>query len=141
MASAPSANPSPPPVRASGALLGLEALGLVVLAVVTVVSGFRNHAQVGQLLAQGLYFVVLALLIAAVGLGLIRGRRWARTPAIVVQLVMIAIGVWMAVPSGRIGWGVGLIVVGALAGGLLVSPAANAWIKRFPPLFGPEPHR
>lgn len=141
MTSPPPANPSPPPVKASGGLLGLEALGLLVLAVVTLVSGFRNHAEIGQLLAQGLYFVVLAALIAVVGAGLIRGKRWSRTPAIVVQLVVIAIGVWMAVPSGRIGWGIGLIALGALAGGLLVTPAANAWVRRFPPLFGPEPNR
>jgi hypothetical protein len=139
--STPSANPSPVPVKVSGGLVGLEAIGLLALAAVTVVSGLRHDARIAQLIGQGLYFVVLALLLGVVASGLIRGKRWSRTPAIVAQLVVVAIGVWMAVPSGRIAWGIGLIAIGLIAGGLLVTPVANAWIRRFPPLFGPEPDR
>jgi hypothetical protein len=126
-------------VKASGVLVAVEALGILALAVVTLVSGLGNSARVGQLIGQFLYFVVLAALVAAVGAGLLRGKRWARTPAIVAQLVMVAVGVWMVAPSGRIGWGIALIAFGLITGGLLVTPAANAWIKRFPPPFGPEP--
>lgn len=139
--SVPTTNPAPTPVKVSGALLCAEALGILALAVVTLVSGLGNDARIGQLIGQFLYFVVLAALVALVGSGLIRSKRWARTPAIVAQLVAVAIGVWMVAPSGRIGWGLGLIVLGATTGGLLLTPAANAWIKRFPPLFGPEPDR
>ena len=141
MSIVPPPNPAPIPVKVSGALLGAEALGLLTLAVTVVVSGLGNNARLDQLIGQGLYFVVLGALIALVGAGLIRGKRWARTPAIVAQLVVVAIGVWMLALSGRIGWGLGLIVLGGVAGGLLLTPAANAWIKRFPPLFWTEPDR
>jgi hypothetical protein len=122
-------------------LLGVEAAGIAILAGVTLVSGLRNGARTAQLIGQFLYFVVLAFLVGLVAFGLLRGRRWSRTPAIVVQLVVVAIGVWMAVPSGRVVWGLGLIAIGLVAGGLLVTPSANAWITRFPPLFGEEPDR
>jgi hypothetical protein len=124
-------------VVVSGVLVGVEALGIAVLAVLTVVSGLRNGARTAQVIGQGLYFIVLALLIGVVGAGLLRGRRWSRTPAIVAQLVLIAIGVWLAGPSGRVLWGIGLVALGVAAGGLLLTPPANAWIRRFPPLFGP----
>ena len=128
-------------MRASGVLLGVEAAGIAILAGVTLVSGLRNGARTAQLIGQFLYFVVLAFLVGLVAFGLLRGRRWSRTPAIVVQLVVVAIGVWMAVPSGRVVWGLGLIAIGLVAGGLLLTPSANAWITRFPPLFGEEPDR
>ena len=120
-------------------LTGLQGLGIFALGVVTTVSGFRHGGAAAQVAAQGAYFIVLALLIAAVAAALWRGRRWGRTPAIVVQVVVIAVGVWMIAPSGRIGWGTALLVVGLVIGGLLVSPAANRWIRKFPLPFGSGP--
>ena len=126
------------PVRASALLVLLEAVGVVVMSVIIVVSGIGNGAAVGQLLSQAAFFVVLALGMGACGAALLGGRRWGRTPTIVVQLVLAAIGYWMAVPSGRPVLGIGLILLALITGGLLVTPAANDWINRFPQLFGPE---
>ena len=66
---------------ASGVLICVEALGVVILAVGIVISGLGNSAAAGQLLAQGAYYVVLAAALAACGIALLRGRRWGRTPA------------------------------------------------------------
>lgn len=125
----------PPAIRWASILVAVQAAGLLVLAGFTVASGLSHDAHQVQLFAQLGYFVVVALLLAAVATGLSRGRRWSRTPAIVVQIVVIAIGFWMAAPSGRITWGLGLIGMGVLTGALLIGRAGTAWIKSFPPLF------
>ena len=132
----------PKPVVASAVLVCLEALGLVVLTVVILVSGFRPFPRPSaSLLAQAAYYLVLAAAMVVCGLALLTGRRWGRTPTIVVQIVVVAIGYWLAVPSGRLVWGIVLIALGVVTGGLLVTRPANEWISRFPSLFGPEPGR
>lgn len=133
--------PPPVTVRVAGVIVALQGVGLLVLAGVNVASGLANGARLAQLFAQGLYFVVLGALLGLVSSGLLRGRRWSRTPALVAQVVVIAVGMWMAFPSSQLRWGIGLIVVGVVTFGLLVSPAANHWIRQFPRPFGPEPDR
>lgn len=120
-------------------LVCAQAVAVVILAVLIVISGLRNSAALGQLLAQAAYYVVLAAAMVVCGLSLLGGRRWGRTPTIVVQIVLAAVGYYLAVPSGRIGWGIVLIVIAVVTGGLLVTRQANEWISRFPSLFGPEP--
>jgi hypothetical protein len=131
----------PKPVAAAGVLACAEALGVVVLTAFILISGFRRSAAVGQLLAQGAYFLIVAAALAGCGLALLNGRRWGRTPIIVVQLIIAAVGYWLAIPSGRTGWGITLLVIAVLTGGLLLSKPASDWISRFPALFGPEPGR
>jgi hypothetical protein len=133
--------PPPGPVRLAGVLVGLEAVGLLVLAALNLISGLRHHSAVGQLLAQIAYFVVLALFLAAIAAALLKGRRWGRTPAIVVQILTAAIGIWLAFPSSPPAWGIGLIVLAVVFGALLFGRAGTAWINEFPSLFGPEPDR
>ncbi len=58
-----------------------------------------------------------------------------------VQIVLVAVGYWLAVPSGRPGWGIVLAVFGLVTGGLLFTRQAIRWISSFPALFGPEPGR
>ena len=137
--SGPISIPPPRPVAVAAALLCGEALGVVVLAVVIVASGLKNSAAIGQLLAQGAYYVILAAGMLVCGWALLKGRRWGRTPTIVVQIVLAAVGYWMAVPSGRLLLGIALIVLAVITGGLLLSKPANDWVSRFPSLFGPEP--
>ncbi len=131
----------PKPVAASGVLVCLQAVGIVALTIVILVSGFRHSAAAGQLLAQAAYFLLIAAAMALCGRALLRGRRWGRTPTIVVQIVIAAVGYWLAVPSGRLVWGAVLIVLAVTTGGLLLTKPANDWISRFPVLFGPEPGR
>jgi hypothetical protein len=128
-------------VRVAGALICVQAVGVVVLSVLILVSGFRNAAAVGQLLGQAAFFLVCAVGMVACGWSLIGGRRWGRSPTIVVQVVLAAVGYYLAVPSGQLGWGIALIIFALVTGGLLLTRPANDWISRFPNLFGPEPGR
>jgi hypothetical protein len=131
----------PPPrlVALAGLLVLVEAFGVLVLAGFTVVSGLAADAPFGQVAAQGMYYLVIAALIAACGTAVLRGRRWGRTPSLLTQIVMIAIGIWLIAPSGQLIWGILLILMGGFTGGLLVSRPANAWINQFPAPFAPEP--
>ena len=124
--------PPPRPVVIAGLLVVIEAVGVLVLAVVNVLSGLSSDSPIGRNLAQGAYYVVLALLLLACASGVLRGRRWGRTPSLIAQIVVVAIGVWLVAPSGQYGWGIGLIVLGGVTGYLLVSKPANAWINKFP---------
>jgi hypothetical protein len=119
-------------VRVAGVLVLLEAAGLLVLAGTTLVSGLTEDIAVGRTLAQTGYYVALALALAACASGVLRGRRWGRTPCLVMQVVLVAIGVWLIVPSRQFGWGIALIAIGGVTGYLLLSKPANAWINRFP---------
>ena len=122
-------------------MICLEAVGVLVLTVVIVLSGLRNNARTGQLLGQAAFFVVCAAAMVLCGWSLVNGRRWGRSPTIVVQVVVAATGYYLAVPSGRPGWGLGLIVLAVGTGALLLTKPANDWISRFPHPFGPEPRR
>lgn len=128
--------PPPPAVRIAAILVAVQGLGLVVLAVATLFSGIAHRADTAQLGAQVGYFVILGGALVLVAGGLLRGRRWARTPALVAQVVVIAVGMWMAFPSARLSQGLSVIGIGVLTFGLLVSPRANHWIKQFPTPFG-----
>lgn len=124
--------PPPRPVQLAGVLVLVESLGLLVLSGTTLVSGLTEDIAVGRTLAQTAYYVVLAVALAACAGAVLRGRRWGRTPCFIVQIVMVAIGVWLIAPSGQFGWGIALIALGGVTGYLLVSRPANAWINRFP---------
>jgi len=125
-------------VQVAGVLVLLEAVGLFVLAGSTLVSGLTEDIAVGRTLAQTAYYVALALALAACASGVLRGRRWGRTPCLIVQVMLVAIGVWLIAPSGQFGWGIALVVVGGVTGYLLVSRPANTWINRFPIPFASE---
>jgi hypothetical protein len=134
--------PPPDTVRRAAFLVLVEAAGLLVLSVAGVVSGWNApETSLGRLAAQTGYYVVLAVLVGACALALLDGRRWGRTPALLLQVVMIAIGVWLIAPSGRWFWGPVVIAFGVAAGSQLLSRSANAWIEKFPTPFGPEPGR
>lgn len=139
-AGGPTAGPIriPPPgsVRIAAILVGLEGVGLVVLAATNLFSGISHHADGAQLGAQVAYFVILGGLLGLVAGGLLRGRRWARTPALVAEIVVFAIGMWMAFPSAQLARGIAIMGAGAAIFIMLITPRANHWIKQFPAPFG-----
>jgi hypothetical protein len=133
--------PAPRVVRIAALLVVLQGVALLGLAVGTLIAGAGDTGVTGRLLAQVAYYAVLALAVAACGQALLRGRRWGRTPSVVIQVVVAAVGVWMIAPSDRLLLGVAMIVWGVLVGALLLSRPANAWIERFPLPFAAEPDR
>jgi len=116
-------------LRACAVLVGLQALGLLGAAVFFVVELFvatpddRTRALVAALLA-----LVAAAGMALVARGLLAGRRWARAPALVVNLLVLPVA-FDLVRGGR--WYVGLPLalwaLGVLA--LLFAPSTDAALE------------
>jgi hypothetical protein len=113
-------------LRASAALVALQALGLVAVAVLYLVELVVSSSDDP---ARALVTVALALL-AAVGLGLVArgllaGRRWARSPALVTNLILLPVAFGLL--QGSV-WYVGIpLLLWALAVlVLLFAPATSA---------------
>ena len=109
----------PRPVRL--AALGVLAEGIVgvVVVVLMVVAGLAFSVWG--------FVALLAIAVAVAGVALLLGRRGARGPSVVAQLLAIGCAFYAAVPSGRPDWGVPVLVfaVAVLAG--LVSRPAREW--------------
>jgi hypothetical protein len=124
--------PPPRSVAVAGVLVLVEAAGLIVLAVTTVISGLSTGGSLGRTVAQGGYYVLLAGLLALCATAVLRGRRWGRTPCLLAQLIAIGVGIYLALPSGRVVLGVLLIAFAGATGYLLINRIATDWVNRFP---------
>ncbi|MFD1146612.1 hypothetical protein [Saccharothrix hoggarensis] len=116
----------PPAVRAAGALTALQGLAALAFAVALVVRAFSAE-KAGEVLGEAAYFAVLAAGVLAAGVGLVLGRHWGRTPAVVVQLLLLGVAWYMYGPSGRQLWGslLGVYAVGTLV--LLFTNPVRRW--------------
>ena len=128
MTSEPPPEPAgpPPQVRLAGALVGVQ--GLVALGfAVTLVVGAFGAERAGDLLGQAAYFVIIGVALVAVGGGLFAGKRWARTPAIVTQLLLLPVVYTLLGPSRQLVAGLvaGVYVAGTFM--LLISERSRVW--------------
>jgi hypothetical protein len=116
----------PPQVRLAGVLVGLQGLLGLGFAVALAVRAFAAP-QPGDVLGQAGYFLVVGAALVAVGVGLLAGRRWARTPAIVTQLLLLPVVYTLLGPSRQLVLGIvaGVVVAGTFL--LLISEASRTW--------------
>ena len=117
----------PAPVRAAGALVGLEALAAAAFAVVLAVRAGATQLGTGAVLAEAGFFLLVAVAVGAVAAGLVTGRRWARTPAIVTQLLLLPVVYSLIGPSQQLVLGLATGVVVFATFMLLISERSRAW--------------
>lgn len=124
------------PIRMAGGLVALEGVLGLAFAVALAVRSGSTQLGAGAVLGQAGFFLVAGGALAAAGWGLATGRRWARTPAIVTQLLLLPVVYSLIGPSHQ-------LVLGLLTGGvvfttfmLLISERARVWALDLPP---PEP--
>lgn len=112
----------------AGGLVGAQGLAGVAFAVALLVRAVTAAARpAGDPYAEVGYFVILSACVIAVAVGLLLGRRWARTPAAVLQLLLLGIA-WYAIgPSGRIGAGSAVAALAVVVLVLLFSSTGRAW--------------
>ncbi|GEL25690.1 membrane protein [Pseudonocardia sulfidoxydans NBRC 16205] len=126
----PTARPlpdTPPQVRVAGAVVALQGLVGIVFGVVLLVRGLGADVGIRYVLGETGYFVVIGAACVATGIGLLRGRRWARSPAIVVELLLLPVVYSLLGPSKQIVWGivVGVVVIATFL--LLISERSRMW--------------
>ena len=118
---------SPATLRAAAVVQAAEAalvLAATVLAGIDTAAG-RSY-QVGSGIALTVIGAASAAALAVVAAGLARARRWSRTPALLTQLFVGIVGIYL-LQANRLDWGV-LSVVLAVAGfaALLAPPSLRA---------------
>ena len=114
-------------VRVAGVVVGLQGLIGIGFAVALAMRASSSPAGVGAVLGEAGYFVVIGLALLLVGLGLLTSRRWARTPAIVTQLLLLPVVYSLLGPSHQLLLGIvtGVVVVATFL--LLISEASREW--------------
>ena len=117
----------PSPVRAAGALVALEAFAAAAFTAVLAARSGAAELGVGAALAEAGFFLLVAVALGAVAAGLWTGRRWARTPAIVTQLLLLPVVYSLIGPSQQLVLGLVAGAVVAAAFMLLISERSRAW--------------
>ena len=115
----------PPQVRCAGVLVGLQGVAALVFAVLVGIqaAGRSFGSALGEV---GLFFVIGVALVF-IGAALSTGRRGARTPAIVTQLLLLPAVYSLIGPSRQVVLGVlaGIYVVATFL--LLISERSRVW--------------
>jgi hypothetical protein len=104
------------PSRAAAALLGLEGLAGVVAGLGFAIAALVGHpSDRGVAVALGALLVVYGVGILLVGRGVWHGRRWARTPAYLIQFFALVIAWYQRGTLVGVTVAVGIVAVAAIA--------------------------
>jgi hypothetical protein len=109
-------------------LVALQGLAGAVIAVALAVSGLAGHQHRATVFGEAGYFALLSAGVLTVGIGLVRSRRWARSPAVVVQVLLLGVAWYVFGPSGQplVGALLGVLCLAVLA--LLLAGRSQAWV-------------
>lgn len=113
----------PATLFAAAVVLAAESAGLLAAAVVVGADTAAGHAyQLGSGVALTLIALAVAAGLAAVASGLARARYWSRTPAVLTQLFVGVVAIYL-LQGHRYAWGAPMIVVAAACLAMLFAPA------------------
>ena len=128
--------PQSPPSLLGAA--GIQAAEAAVVLTATVLAGIGTVTpgkpyEVGSGIALTIIGAGTVVVLAAVAAGLARARRWSRTPALLTQLFVGIVAIYV-IQGRQYGWGVPALVL-AVAGfaALLVPPSLRALAGDEPP--------
>jgi hypothetical protein len=121
---------------------GVQAADAAIVLVATVLAGVDTATgesyQVGSGIALTLIGLATAAALATVALGLARVRKWSRTPALMTQLFVGIVGIYL-VQSHRYEWGVSCLVLAVAGFAALLAPASMRALARHPSTTGAGP--
>jgi len=115
----------PPQIRVAGLLVGLQGVAAVAFAIMVGVQD--STLPLGSVLGEVGYFAVIGIALVFIGAALFTGRRGARTPAIVTQLLLLPVVYSLIGPSRQLLLGIvaGIYVVVTFL--LLISERSREW--------------
>jgi len=115
----------PPQIRVAGVLVGLQGVGALAFAVLV---GMQDSMlPLGSVLGEVGYFVVIGAALVFVGAALATGRRGARTPAIVIQLLLLPVVYSLIGPSRQLLLGIAAGIYVVVTFLLLISERSREW--------------
>jgi hypothetical protein len=118
-------------VRGAGVIVGLQGLTGIVFAVAVLVRAFGGGgAAGGNLFGEAAYFAVFGGGVLACGIGLVLGKPWARTPSVVVEILLLGVAWYAAIPSERPEFGLPVAALAILVLILLFNARSRAWAER-----------
>jgi hypothetical protein len=120
----PQAAQPPRTVRALAAVQAIEAVGVLAAAIIAGLdTGSGKSYQLSSGIAITVIGVCAALLLGLVARGLLAGRRWTRTPALLTQLFAAIVAIYL-LEAPRYEWGVPALLLAVAGFVLLFSPAS-----------------
>lgn len=120
----------PRSVRIAGGIVGVQGLAGVVFAILLLTRAIDGGSRPGvNLYGESGYFGVIFGGVLACGVGLLLGKRWARSPATVIQLLLIGVAWYATGPSERPSIGLPLGALCVLILVLLFRAPARAWAE------------
>lgn len=123
MALADKISPAPREVRYAGLLTALPGFALIAVGIVLAVTGTSP-----DLIAEVSYYLVLGLGVLACAVGLLLGKTWARSPSLVVALILVGVGWYATGPSDQSAFGVPIMIAGVAVVVLLFRRDSRAWV-------------
>jgi hypothetical protein len=115
----------PSQIRVAGLLVGLQGVAAVAFAILVGVQD--STLPLGSVLGEVGYFAVIGIALAFIGAALATGRRGARTPAIVIQLLLLPVVYSLIGPSRQLLLGIAAGIYVVVTFLLLISERSRAW--------------
>jgi len=112
----------PPSLLGAAGVQGADAVLVLAASVLAGVdaAGGKSYQQ-GSGIALTVIGLVTAGALAWVAIGLARGRRWSRTPAMLTQLFVGIVGIYL-VQGHRLDWGLPCLVLAVAGFAMLLAP-------------------
>lgn len=111
----------------AGVLVALQGVLALAFAVALAWRAGSADLPVRLVLGESGYFGLIGAALVAVGVGLWAGRRWARTPAIVTQLLLLPVVYSLIGPSRQLVLGIAAGVFVFATFMLLISERSREW--------------
>jgi hypothetical protein len=122
----PAGVPVPATLRWAVVLLGVQAVGLVLLVALLVYADVRSTSNsVSGAVGLTIFAVLIAALFGLLVWALAGRRAWARGPAIVLELLLLPVG-YSLITSGLAAIGIPVLVLAGATAALLLSPSTRA---------------
>lgn len=116
---------TPTTVRAGGVLVGLQGLAGLVFAVAVLVQ--PGVLTTSDRLGEAGFFAVMAAAVIGFGAALVFGKRGARSPAVLIELLLLGIAGYATGPSSRPEYGVPVAVLCLVVLYLLLNTRGREW--------------
>lgn len=116
---------TPATVRIAGVIVGLQGLAGIVVAVLLLVG--PGVLRLSDRLGEAGFFALMAAAVMGFGIALVLGKRGARSPAVLVELLLIGIAGYATVPSSRPEYGIPVAVLCLAVLYLLLNTRGREW--------------